>query len=142
VALYEPPAALIGGELLPVLEQCRGLVGDGRNAEAIVTFLSSIAGPDPSLSQVAAVLEHRACGLIEDLECMTAMSTGRDRWSPGDIPILLLAGSETDLYAKQSIALLQRELPVRDTVVLAGQGHHPGDPEPVAAALHAFFSMH
>ena len=142
VALYEPPASLAGAALLPVLTRCRELVGDGRGADAIVTFLSSTSEPDPSLRQVATILEHRARGMIEDLECMTAMSTGPGRWTPGDTPILLLTGGESDEYAKRSITLLQHELPVRDTVVLPGQGHHPSDPEPVAAALHSFFSRH
>ncbi|MBV8932283.1 MAG: alpha/beta fold hydrolase [Kutzneria sp.] len=142
MALYEPPASMTGARLLPVLKQCRELVGDGRNADAIVTFLSSVSGPHPSLRQMAEFLERRAYGLIEDLECMTALPAESARWSPGDTPILLLAGSESDQYAEESIAVLQRELPVRDTVVLAGQGHHPSDPEPVAAAVHAFFSVH
>lgn len=142
VALYEPPASLAGAPLRPVLAQCRDLVGDGRDADAIVAFLSSTGGPDPSLRQIATILRHRAPGMIEDLECMTALSAGPGRWSPGDTPILLLTGSESDRHAHESIAVLQRELPVRDTVTLPGEGHHPSDPGPVAAALHAFFSRH
>jgi hypothetical protein len=40
------------------------------------------------------------------------------------------------------MALLQKSLTVRDTITLAGQGHHPDNPEPVAAALHAFCARH
>jgi pimeloyl-ACP methyl ester carboxylesterase len=142
LALYEPPVALRGARLRPVLEQCRRLASEGRDMDAAVAFLSSIGSPDPSLRRIASMLAHRVCGLIEDLECITSMSDEPGRWSASGTPILLLAGSESDRYAKQSIAVLQHELPASDTVVLAGQGHHPDDAGPVAAALHTFFSAH
>ncbi|HEX4724305.1 MAG TPA: alpha/beta fold hydrolase [Pseudonocardiaceae bacterium] len=144
LALYEPPVSLTGPRLAPVLERCRALVADGRGADAIVAFLTDIgaAGGTDALRAVATTLEHRAAGLILDLECMTSMSNEAGRWTPGDTPILLASGSEADTYAKESLDLLQQELPVLDTVVFAGQGHQPSDPEPVAAALHAFFAAH
>ena len=94
------------------------------------------------MDEFGPALQHRAGGLIEDLECLTAMSTEPDRFSPGELPIVLMTGSETGSYARESIALLQRELAVWDTVVFAGQGHHPSEAEPVAVALRDFFSSH
>jgi pimeloyl-ACP methyl ester carboxylesterase len=135
-------AAFIGTRLAPVLKECRASVADGRRSDAVITFLSAVGRPDPSLPQIAKFLEDGADGMIEDLECITSMTSGLPRWTPGDVPILLLTGSESGPHYQESAALLQRDLPLEDTVTLPGQGHAPSDPELVAERLDAFFSRH
>jgi pimeloyl-ACP methyl ester carboxylesterase len=142
VALYEPPAALAGARLLPILATARAAVAEGRGADAVITFLSALADDlDPRVHQVAPILAPRAPGLIEDLECITSMSTAPDRFSPGDLPVLLMRGSETDEYARRSVELLAAELAPKDVVVLPGQEHHPDDGPLVADALRTFFGQ-
>jgi pimeloyl-ACP methyl ester carboxylesterase len=70
------------------------------------------------------------------------MPAGLSGWPAVTTPVLLLTGEKTEEYGRRSIAILRRDLPVLDTVTLAGQGHHPDDPEPVAAALRDFFARH
>jgi pimeloyl-ACP methyl ester carboxylesterase len=142
VALYEPPATLAGPPLLPTLAKCREQVESGRNADAVVTFLTAVGGPDPAIEQIAPFLARSAHCLIEDLECMTSTSTEPGRWPTGDLPILLMAGGNSDEYGRASVARLARELSAPDTIVLPGQGHSPDDPVPVAAALREFFAKH
>lgn len=67
---------------------------------------------------------------------------GLNGWPAVTTPVLLLTGEKTDEYARRSIAMLRRDLTVLDIVTLAWQGHHPDDPEPVAAALRDFFARH
>jgi pimeloyl-ACP methyl ester carboxylesterase len=131
VALYEPPAALAGDALAAARDQCRALVrAVGDNVSAA------------SVRPLAALFAGRAAGMVADLECMTAMPAGPDSWPAVTMPVLLLAGERTDGHARRSLAMLRESLPVLDTTTLAGQGHHPEDPDLVAAALHAFFTRH
>jgi pimeloyl-ACP methyl ester carboxylesterase len=144
VALYEPPAALAGDALAAARDQCRALVRAGRADEAVAAFWSAV-GDNVSAASVrplAALFAGRAAGMVADLECMTATPAGPDSWPAVTMPVLLLAGERTDGHARRSLAMLRESLPVLDTITLAGQGHHPEDPDLVAAALHAFFTRH
>lgn len=143
-ALYEAPFALAGEPLRPVLAKCRDLVADGRPAEAVIEFLGSAGGLDESLpmAEIARMLAPRAPGLIEDLECVTAMSADPGRWAAVETPIQLLIGGKSDRIARDSTALLESALPNHETIELPGQAHHPDDPDLVATTLHTFFSGH
>jgi pimeloyl-ACP methyl ester carboxylesterase len=144
MALYEPPIALAGGAIAALADTCRGLVRAGRGEDAIAAFWSGV-GDDVSAADVrplAALFAARAGGMVADLECVTAMPAGLNGWPAVTAPVLLLTGEKADEYGRRSIAMLQRDLPAPVTVTLAGQGHHPDDPEPVAAALHDFFARH
>jgi pimeloyl-ACP methyl ester carboxylesterase len=140
VALYEPPAALAGGPLAATRDQCRALVRAGRPEDAVAAFWSAVGDnvSPAGVRPLAALFAGRADGMVADLECMTAMPADPASWPAVTRPALLLTGEKSDGNARRSTALLQESLPVRDTITLAGQGHHPDNPEPVAAALHAF----
>lgn len=143
VALYEPPAALAGPPLLPALAKAREAVTEGRDADAIIAFFTALDdNPDPAIPQIAAMLAHRAPGLVEDLECITAMSTDRAPFPTADLPLLLMRGSETDQYATLSVSVLEQELAPESSVVLPGQHHHPDDGALVASTLREFFTQH
>ena len=90
---------------------------------------------------MAELVADGADGMIQDLECMTSVAS-EPRWTPGDVPILLLGGSESEHHYQESLAVLQRALPVEDIVILAGQAHAPSDPGLLANTLDAFFSSH
>jgi pimeloyl-ACP methyl ester carboxylesterase len=111
-----------------------------RQAEDIAAVLGALGEPSYVFGHSCGGLAGRAGGMVADLECMTAMPAGPDSWPAVTMPVLLLAGEQSDGYGQRSVAMLRESLPVRDTIILAGQGHHPDDPEPVAAALHAFFT--
>ncbi|MBU3062331.1 alpha/beta hydrolase [Nocardia sp. NEAU-G5] len=143
LALYEPPVALAGPVLAPPLAKIQDLMISNRPEEAIIEFFSAISdsAPQPgTLEPIAAMLAYRATGLVADLECITAMEPDMSRWSSLDTQTLLLVGENTDSYGRKSVDLLHATLPNAHLVTLAGQGHHPDDPVPLAAALSEFFS--
>jgi pimeloyl-ACP methyl ester carboxylesterase len=144
LALYEPPASLVGPTLVPVLNRCRELVDAGRDADAVFHFLTVTADPSPELEAalrpVARLLRRRAEGMLADLECITGIDPDLGGWSAIDTPTLLLTGTESDQYGRQSTDLLQELLPQARTMLLPGQAHHPGDATLVADTLRDFFT--
>lgn len=143
LALYEPPVALLAEKLVPVLHRCRELVDAGRRSEAVIHFLTVSTDAAPGLTEVfrpiAELLQHRADGMLVDLECVTGSSADLDRWLPIGTPTLLLTGSDSDSHSARSTALLQNLLTHAKTVSLPGQSHHPDDPDLVADTLRGFF---
>ncbi|QIS09358.1 alpha/beta fold hydrolase [Nocardia arthritidis] len=142
LALYEPPATLTGPVLAPALATIRDLTSTHRPVDAILEFFAAISDSAPrpdAFRPFAETLAGRATGLVADLECMTAMPPDVSRWSGIDTPTLLLNGDLSDSYGRNSVDLLRATLPNAHTTILAGLGHHPDDPEPVAAALCEFF---
>jgi pimeloyl-ACP methyl ester carboxylesterase len=144
MAVYEPPIALAGGAVAALEDKCRALVRTGRSEDAVAAFWSAVGEDisDADARALAPLFADRADGMVADLECITAMPADLKGWPAVTAPVLLLTGEKTDENGRRSIAMLRRDLPVLNTVTLPGQGHHPDDPEPVAAALRDFFARH
>jgi pimeloyl-ACP methyl ester carboxylesterase len=143
LALYEPPVALAGKALGPVLDRCRELVDAGHDADAVLHFLTATGGSPPgsgaALRRIGDLLGYRAGGMLADLECVVRMDPDLGRWSAIDAPTLLLTGTESDRYGRQSTELLREILRYPHPVSLPGQAHHPDDPALVAGTLREFF---
>jgi hypothetical protein len=120
-------------------DKCRALVRAGRSEDAVAAFWSAVGDnvSDADARPLAALFADRADGMVADLECITAMPAGLNGWPAVTTPVLL-----PPVRRQTSTADGDRHtaagFPVLDTVTLAGQGHHPDDPEPVAAALRDF----
>ena len=138
IALYEPPATLVGPALAPVRDECRELLAAGNPVGAVLRFLGATDGntPPAAAMSVASVFAFRADGMLADLECISGMDPDLTRWGAIDTPALLLTGSNSD---PASTKLLDQILPDTRVTVLPGLGHYPDNPVLVAEALREFF---
>jgi pimeloyl-ACP methyl ester carboxylesterase len=130
LVIYEPPAALLGAALVPMLETCRRFVELGRADEAVLTALplrGAGAQPGESMRELAGKLGPLAVGLLCDLECATAMTVIPDRWSDITVPVTLLGGGASGPEYVASVAMLRGLLPGAHYAVLADQAHFPQD---------------
>lgn len=139
LVLYEPPVALLGAQLLPMLRFCRDAVDAGKATEAVRHAFQVSGSPDSDEGTVSPwVLDRLAssvAGLLTDLECVTAMDAPSPDWAGISTPIALLTGElSTEAYAR-STAMLRAMFPAAPCAVLPGQAHFPHDMAALAAAV-------
>ncbi|WP_434447570.1 alpha/beta fold hydrolase [Lentzea sp. E54] len=129
--LYEPPVALLGDALTPLLNRCRRAIDDGRPDAAIRAALSVSGSPSTSPADVSVEVVERLAlllpGLILDLECVVAMRMPISYWEGFSRPLTLLRGELTVGDYRRGIDLLRALYPKARCEILCGQAHLPSD---------------
>ncbi|MER5431866.1 alpha/beta fold hydrolase [Streptomyces sp. NPDC002588] len=144
LVLYEPPVAMLGGELVDLLERCRSMVEAGRPEEAVRLSLA-LGGASPAqceaaTRQLAWKMRALAPGLISDLECVTSMTIGDlkvDTWldSAPDPPVALIESGLSDRRYTESVHLLKALIPAARHRFLPHEDHFFRDVESLAALI-------
>ena len=147
LVLYEPPA-----EPVPVpaglVDRLGALLVAGRRDEVIETFFREVVGmPDDQLPAFRALPAWQARvaaahTVVRELAATNAVHFDPSRFAGLAVPTLLLSGSDSPAFLRNSTATVAAALPNAQTVVLAGQQHVAMDtaPQLVADAVRAFLA--
>src|SRR6266700_3460806 len=154
LALYEPPLTF-APNARPLLERFRRLRAEGNDLEALVAFMAATEAvpeeeargllPTSEAAEVPAIrsrLSALAVGIEHDVEAVAGLSSDPGEWSDLTLPVLLLAGSESQEHPlRDSVRLLEKALPDARVAILQGQEHiaHVLAPDLLAGALREFF---
>lgn len=131
LVLYEPPLALLGPELRPMLARCRDAVAAGKPTTAL-RYAFRVSGspdvgentvPERALTRLASGVD----GLLADLECVTGMPGPSAEWATVRVPVSLVAGERSTEPYPRSMAVLRSMFPAAPSLVLPGQTHFPDD---------------
>lgn len=145
--LYEPP--VITGPLLggPVLARARAQYAEGRQGEALASFLRDIVGvrplPASLVGTLTAILPKRRAYIEPQLDDCAAIDELDDRleaYARIERPALLMGGSRSPRHLGERMAVLAHVMPNAERVTLGGQGHHANllAPKAVAAVVARF----
>jgi pimeloyl-ACP methyl ester carboxylesterase len=131
LVLYEPPVALIGNALQPMLRICEEYAAIGK-FDDVVRLAFRVSGlPDFRDSRLTERIVAQASmlvpGFIADLECVTEMTLPSKEWAAITVPTLLMMGERTSEEYTRSVALLRAINPAVRFEILAGQAHFPKD---------------
>lgn len=141
LVLYEPPIALLGDMLAPMLQLCRNAVAEGRPRDAARIALAVSGSPnvrDEGATDAAlAQLEHLVPGLIVDLECTTEMRMPIRAWAGTTAPITLLQGERSTAEYVRGIEILRALYPDARYELIRGQAHFPRDMTQIATIFTA-----
>ena len=140
--LCEPPVP-VDDLPTPGRSEMLAALDDGRNDAAVEAWLRRSVCMDEAAVEAfkASPAWPRALETIWTMrregEARQRLHPADDRYSRVGIPVRLLLGTETDAHHKESIRLLERQLPDCRTVILEGQGHgaHVTAPDLVAGAV-------
>jgi pimeloyl-ACP methyl ester carboxylesterase len=142
LVLYEPP---MGGVLThpSVIDRLESRIADGDRDGAVREFLRDIAGYDEAEVEElrrSPVWEQRkavAHTLPRELRAECDFVLNRAALAELDIPVLMLIGSDSPAWARQSTAAYAEALPNVTVHTLDGQGHGAlaAAPELVASEL-------
>jgi pimeloyl-ACP methyl ester carboxylesterase len=133
LVLYEPPVALLGNALRPLLVECTRLLkaarpGDAIKAASTLCAVRSIDYSSMNLSPLAA-------GLRADLECVVGMALMPGQWSDVTTPTWLIEGEVSGPEFADSVRTMRALLPHARNVRLPGQAHYPHDLTPIAELI-------
>ncbi|MGW4488696.1 alpha/beta fold hydrolase [Amycolatopsis sp. NPDC004368] len=136
LVLYEPPMALLGDPLRPMLTGCREAVADGRPEDAVRLALALSGTPAHRVEGMGgatiAKLAQLVPGLVADLESATAVRVPAGYWAGVGVPMTLLRGGSTSPEYARSVAALRAVYPGARHEVLAGEVHIPRAIERIA----------
>lgn len=136
LVLYEPPLALLGDVLVPMLRHCRKAVAEGRPQDAVRTALTVSGSPrmrdegpaDTTLARLTPLVP----GLIVDLECTTEMVMPVDYWAGLTAPLTVFQGEHATAEYARSVEILRERYPHARYEVLPDEAHFPRDMTPLA----------
>ena len=139
LVLYEPPLALLGTELVPLLDACRTDVAQGRPDDAVRRAFAVSGSPDVREdtvpARVVARLSASVAGLLADLECATGLAAPVPEWARISAPVALVRGARSTEPYVRSVELLRAMFPAAPYTILPGQAHFPDDLTLVDAVL-------
>ncbi len=138
ITLYEPPLALLGDVLRPMLLRCRSAADDGRPGDAVRISLAAAGSPTvredgPDRTHLAELVP----GLVVDLECATGMTMPVECWAGMTAPMVLLRGERTTAEYARSVEMVRALYPDARYEVLPGEAHFPRNMDRIAAILAA-----
>jgi len=148
LVIYEPP--LGGPDLAPaaVLDRIEALVASGDRDGAAVVFVHEVVGvprSDVEHQRAAPTWSLRVAGVHAVPPGLRAF--GRFRFNPDrlralNVPALLLVGSDTTTYHKETVAIVAGTLPDAQVAVLPGQRHNANitAPDLLAAEIVRFLT--
>jgi pimeloyl-ACP methyl ester carboxylesterase len=131
LVLYEPPLALLGAQLRPMLARCRDAVAAGKPTTAL-RYAFRVSGspdvgeatvPERALTRLASGVD----GLLADLECVTGVPGPSPEWAALPVPVALVQGERSTEPYPRSMRALRALFPAAPSLVLPGQTHFPDD---------------
>ncbi|MFF4594213.1 alpha/beta fold hydrolase [Amycolatopsis sp. NPDC001319] len=129
MVLYEPPVALLGGPLEPMLKGCREAVEGGDPQDAVRLALTLSGSPAPrdegAADGTVAKLARLVPGLIADLESATGLKVPAEYWAGVTAPVTFVEGGSTTPEYARSVAILRAVYPRSRHEVLPGEVHIP-----------------
>ncbi len=145
-ALYEPPYYVNGDRTLPpqYSERLAGFIEAGQPDEALELFMRSVVElSDEHVSEVRgshlwAMLARLAPTLRYDDAVMGTNDLPADRYAGLDLPTLVIDGTDSPQWARNSVRALAEQLPNGRQVSLADHDHFL-DPPALAPVIAAFF---
>nr|WP_090275157.1 alpha/beta hydrolase [Mycolicibacterium komanii]CRL68105.1 alpha/beta hydrolase-1 [Mycolicibacterium komanii] len=147
LALFEPPVLLVGGHLVPILEQLRRLCAAEQYDSALETFARDVACIPPAVIDAAPQRDSdpekdrvTTTAVLADLESMASDSADTDRWASIDLPVLLMQGGQTWSPLPEGMERLADALPHAERVSWPDQSHFAiaMAPDRVAEAIQSF----
>jgi pimeloyl-ACP methyl ester carboxylesterase len=151
IALYEPPF-IVDGSREPVpadtVPRMYELIAAGRRADAVKMFLRLVGVPAPFVAMMPLMpawkkLKAVAHTLPYDLTIVGDYQRGEPlpagEWASITVPVLVMAGSKSAEWMRNSARALAGVLPDADFRVLDGQTHMV-KPKVIAPQLAAFFA--
>jgi len=141
LVLYEPP--LGGPEVAPteLIDRIEALVAAGDRDEAAVVFVHEVVGvpwTEVEHQRASPTWATRVMGVHAVAPGLRAF--GRFRFDPDrvrvlEVPTLLLVGSDSTPYHKQTVATVASALPHAQVAVLPGQQHNANVTAPALLAM-------
>jgi pimeloyl-ACP methyl ester carboxylesterase len=148
LVIYEPP--LGGPDLAPaaVLDRIEALVAAGDRDGAAVVFVHEVVGlprSDVEHQRASPTWSLRVAGVHAvppGLRAFGRFHFDPDRLGALDVPTLLLVGSDTTTYHKETVATVAEALPDAQVAVLPGQRHNANitAPDVLAAEILRFLT--
>ncbi len=148
LVIYEPP--LGGPDLAPavVLDRIEALVAAGDRDKAAVVFVHAVVGlsrSDVEHQRTSPTWSLRVAGVHAvppGLRAFGRFHFDPDRLRVLDVPTLLLVGSDTTIYLKETVATVAEAVPDAQVVVLPGQRHNANitAPDLLAAEILRFLA--
>lgn len=152
LSLYEPPFISDDSRPLPPEGYDRkisDLVGNDKRGEAVEYFLTQVVGmPAPAVAEMRkspmwAASEKLAHTLPYDIAVLDGGMEGNplraERWAVAKLPTLVMDGSASPQWIRNSAQRLSQALPNATHKTLAGQAHNAA-PDIVAPELERFFA--
>lgn len=152
LALYEPPFIVNDGRPpLPdgYIARLDELVASDRRGDAVEYFMTAAVGLPAEYAGAMReepfwpVMESVAHTLAYDGRVMGETMSGEplsdDRWTSIPVPVLVMAGGDTEPFMRDAAVALAEYLPTARHKALQGQTHQVS-PESLAPALEEFFA--
>ena len=133
--LYEPPFDAGGLEVVPRVwrEQFARLIAGGQREEALELFYREIVGIDPAPLRALPIWQARIAAVHtgeREGEVAAAYAPDAARLAAVDVPVRVLAGTESPPVFAAAARAAVEALPNAELVELPGQGHGMIDADP------------
>jgi pimeloyl-ACP methyl ester carboxylesterase len=152
VAMYEPPVITNTDTFPPLpedyVERQTRLVAEGRRGDAVALFMKTVGVPEEYIAPMRqdpswAGMENVAHTLPYDGIILRGISYGTplepDRWADATMPVLVIAGGESEQFFHDGAQALVDQLPNAQRYTLEGQSHGVESPA-LAPVLDEFFA--